>query len=187
MTNTMTRMIRRRRIPIRYRKYKAKGLITPKGFAIISILLIFALLISYSLGKSSARKTQAKVIEVIDGDTIVVQSGEEKVTVRILGVDTPEVHHPTKPVECFGEEASNFSKNLLQGAEVQLEYDVERYDKYARTLAYVYLDGKRFNDLLIEKGFAKLLVIKPNTKYAHTLLVKEVDAKNSKKGLWGSC
>ena len=76
--------------------------------------------------------------------------------------DTPETHHPTKPVQCFGPEAAAYTKSRLEGRTVVLEDDVEPRDLYDRRLAYVYLDGHRFNDELIEKGYARLLVIPPN-------------------------
>ena len=103
-----------------------------------------------------------RVVEVFDGDTIVVERGGVRDTIRLLGVDTPETHHPTKPVQCFGPEASAYSRRRLYGQLVQLEDDVERHDIYGRHLAYVYLHGQRFEDELLKKGYARLLVIGPN-------------------------
>src|SRR4030066_595806 len=79
---------------------------------------------------------------VIDGDTIVVTIGGQEEKVRLIGVDTPETVHPNKPVEYFGKEASEFTRRMVEGKQVSLEYDWQRKDKYGRTLAYVYLkDG----------------------------------------------
>ena len=92
------------------------------------------------------------VERVIDGDTVVLDGGER---VRLIGVDTPETVHPTKPVERFGREASEFTKSMAEGQRVRLEYESggDREDRYGRTLAYVYLgDGTLLNREIIEQG-----------------------------------
>lgn len=184
----MARMMRRRRIPIGYRKYQALSRISLPNLAIIFILITIALCFGYYFGESSSGREKATVISVSDGDTLKVRYQSGKVeTIRLLGIDTPETHHPSKPVGCFGPEAENYSRKTLDGKEVELEYDIERYDKYDRTLAYLYLDGKRFNDLLIRQGFAKLLVISPNKLHAHELMIQEIRAQNENVGLWGYC
>ena len=76
------------------------------------------------------------VTRVIDGDTLVVQGVG---TVRLIGVDTPETVDPRRPVQFFGKEASAFTRRMAQGKVVRLEFDVERKDRFGRTLAYVYL------------------------------------------------
>ena len=127
------------------------------------------------------------VIEVLDGDTIRVARGRAVDTVRLLGVDTPETHHPTKPVGCYGPEASDYTDSRLAGREVVLEPDVEGRDRYGRRLAYVLVDGRRFNDELLELGYARLLVIEPNHAHAREMLHEELDARRARAGLWGSC
>ncbi len=129
-----------------------------------------------------------RVVDVLDGDTIVVQrAGGVEETVRLLGIDTPETHHPTAPVECYGPEASAFTSRRLFGELVRLEDDVEARDLYDRRLAYVYLRGERFNDLLLRRGFARLLVIEPNRAHARTMLDAELDAERHHRGLWSAC
>ena len=94
------------------------------------------------------------VKRVIDGDTLVLQSayGEEKV--RLIGVDTPETVDPRKPVERFGKEASEFTRKLVEGKKVWLEYDQTRTDKYLRTLAYVHMaDDRVLNEEIIRYGY----------------------------------
>jgi micrococcal nuclease len=108
-------------------------------------------------------------------------------TIRLLGVDTPETHHPTKPVGCFGPEASAFTARRLSGAVVRLEGDVETRDLYGRRLAYVIVDGERFNDELLRRGYARLLVIAPNGAHARDELAAELDARRHRRGLWGEC
>lgn len=130
----------------------------------------------------------ARVVEVVDGDTIVVALANGATdTVRLLGVDTPETKHPTKGVECFGPEASAFTKSRLTGKVVRLESDVERRDVYGRRLAYVYVDGRRFEDVLLRRGYARFLVIPPNDAHGRDLLAAELDARRQSRGLWGGC
>ena len=129
-----------------------------------------------------------RVVEVIDGDTIVVAFANGATdTVRLLGVDTPETKHPTKGVECYGPEASAFTTRRLTGRVVRLESDVQRRDVYDRRLAYVYLDGHRFEDVLLRKGYARFLVIPPNDAHGRDLLAAELDARRHRRGLWGDC
>jgi len=90
-------------------------------------------------------------------------------------------------VQCFGPEASDYTTRRLAGRVVRLEDDVETHDIYGRHLAYVYVDGKRFDDELLEKGYARLLVIEPNHAHARTMLDEELDAKRHHRGLWGEC
>jgi micrococcal nuclease len=130
----------------------------------------------------------ARVIDVIDGDTIVVAFADGSTdTIRLLGVNTPETHHPTKPVECFGPEAAAYTARRLSGRLVHLEGDVEARDVYGRRLAYVVVSGHRFNDELLRKGYARLLVIAPNRRHAHALLDAELTARHAVRGLWRRC
>jgi micrococcal nuclease len=128
-----------------------------------------------------------RVVEVLDGDTIVVSRGRTRDTVRLLGVDTPETRHPSKPVQCYGPEASDYTTRRLAGRLVRLEDDVETHDVYGRHLAYVYVDGTRFEDELLGKGYARLLVIEPNHAHARTMLDEELNARREGRGLWGAC
>jgi micrococcal nuclease len=134
-----------------------------------------------------AANEQYRVLQVLDGDTIVVARGDARDTIRLLGIDTPETHHPTKPVQCYGPEASDYTTARLHGQLVRLEDDVETHDIYGRHLAYVYLNGERFEDELLTKGYARLLVIEPNHAHARDMLLEELDAKRRGEGLWGAC
>ncbi|MBM3660835.1 MAG: thermonuclease family protein [Actinobacteria bacterium] len=131
---------------------------------------------------------EVRVVDVLDGDTIVVAfTNGATDTVRLLGVDTPETHHPTRGVECFGPEAAEYTKRRLTGKVVRLESDVERRDVYDRRLAYVYLHGQRFEDELLREGYARFLVIPPNDAHGRALLAAELDARDARRGLWGAC
>ena len=130
----------------------------------------------------------AVVTRVLDGDTIAIRTRAGTTdTVRLLGVDTPETQHPDRGVECFGPEAAAHTVQRLSGASVRLEGDVEARDRYDRRLAYVYLDGARFNDELLRLGYARLLVLDPNRLHARALLRAELEARSAGRGLWSEC
>ena len=101
--------------------------------------------------------------------------------------DTPETHHPTKGVQCFGPAAARFTRQRLEGEQVRLEGDVEERDIYGRRLAYVYVGDERFNDVLLRKGYARLLVIAPNRAHGRTMLDAELAARHADRGLWRAC
>lgn len=129
------------------------------------------------------------IMRVVDGDTIILRLQNKTETVRLLGIDTPETVHPTKPVECFGPEASAFTKDTLKiGSTVKLVRDVEPRDRFQRLLVYLYLtDGTLFNQLLIDRGFARTLSIEPNTAFASQFADHESSARDRRIGLWQSC
>jgi endonuclease YncB( thermonuclease family) len=132
----------------------------------------------------------AVVVSVTDGDTIVVRVRGRDEHVRLIGIDTPETVAPTKPVMCFGKEASHETASLLPpGTPVQLVRDVEPRDDYGRLLAYVYRvpDGLFVNLRLAEAGFADALSIAPNTTYAGAFRAAVAAARAARRGLWGAC
>jgi micrococcal nuclease len=97
------------------------------------------------------------------------------------------VHHPSKPVECFGPEAAAYTRARLLGRRVLLERDAELYDIYGRLLMLVRVDGGRFNDELLRLGYARLLVIPPNGLHARAMLGEELAARREGRGLWAAC
>ena len=136
---------------------------------------------------TTGQRFLALVTETVDGDTVHVRTATGNDTVRLLGINTPETHHPTKGLECFGPEASAYTDRALAGRRVELELDVEHRDKYGRLLAYIYLNGRRFNDRLLELGYARVLVIPPNGVYARSMLQEQLAAKRAGAGLWSAC
>ena len=124
----------------------------------------------------------AQVVErVVDGDTIVVRGVGR---VRLIGVDTPETVAPGRPVEFFGREASAFTKRLLEGRPVRLEYDRERTDRYGRTLAYVHLaDGTFANAEIIRRGYGHAYTRFP-FRYLDRFRQLEREARSAGRGLW---
>lgn len=130
---------------------------------------------------------QAEIAAVIDGDTLDVTLAGRRERVRLLGVDTPETVDPHRPVGCFGPEASAFTARRLAGRTVRLRFDRQRRDRYGRLLAYVEVDGRRFNDELLTGGYARLLVIPPNGRHGRVMLDEELAARAARRGLWGAC
>jgi micrococcal nuclease len=138
-----------------------------------------------SLGAGSGRVTR-----VVDGGTIVVDLDGRSEKIRLLGIDTPETKSPTKPVQCYGKEASTHTSDLLTpGTEVRLERDVEERDTYGLMLAYVYRasDGLFVNLELARDGFASLLTYQPNVAHVGELSAAVDDARSRQAGLWGQC
>ncbi|MDR0853326.1 MAG: thermonuclease family protein [Clostridiales Family XIII bacterium] len=156
--------------------------------ALIAVLIAIAL-IYFALQKDKDEPewqdtmSPYTVTDVIDGDTFTVSTGEK---VRLIGIDTPEVHHSDEKRNVpFGEVASEYTRSLLLGKSVILEFDEERTDKYGRLLAYVYLeDGIFFNESLVRKGYARTMTIPPNVTYEKLLNKAEREAKRSGIGIW---
>lgn len=132
------------------------------------------------------------VTRVIDGDTIEVKTGMDILTVRYIGIDTPETVDPRRGVQCFGKEARYENKKLVEGKKAILVKEVSETDKYGRLLRYVYLkleNGELLfvNDYLIRQGFAKASTFPPDVKYSQAFLEAEREARENKMGLWNSC
>ena len=126
----------------------------------------------------------ATVTRVVDGDTVEISPPVEGLsTVRLIGMDTPEVYFGTQP---YGSEASAFAKRELDGEQVGLELDVQKIDPYGRVLAYVYLpDGTMFNETLLREGYAQVATFPPNVKYQDRFLEAQREARAANRGLWG--
>jgi len=138
---------------------------------------------SPSLPKSSGRQS-IKVVRVIDGDTIEIEGGQK---VRYIGIDTPELVDPRKPVECFGQEASVKNKELVEGKTIELEKDISETDKYGRFLRYVFVNQIFVNDYLVREGYAHASSYPPDVKYQEQLQEAEQKARGNNRGLWGEC
>lgn len=130
----------------------------------------------------SPLKYKARVVRVIDGDTIKIEG--EKV-VRYIGIDTPETVHPSKPIQCYGKEASNKNRELVEGEEVMLEKDVSEVDKYNRLLRYVWLRETLINEYLVREGYAQSSSYPPDVKYQERFVEAQRLARQEAKGLWG--
>ena len=123
----------------------------------------------------------------VDGDTFKVILNEEEYTVRMLAVDTPETVHPTKGVEYYGKEASNYTCDKLTNAKrIELEYDEnsDKKDKYDRLLAWVFVDDELLQELLVENGYAKVAYLYDDYKYTNLLEEKQELASAKNIGIW---
>ena len=125
-----------------------------------------------------------KVIKVIDGDTIKLENSE---VVRYIGIDTPETVHPSEPVQCFGKEASDKNKELVEGKMVKLEKDITDRDKYGRLLRYVWVDDLFVNDELVRQGYAYAYTYPPDVKYTEQFVQAQQEARENNRGLWAGC
>jgi micrococcal nuclease len=133
---------------------------------------------------SAHTKQMVKVIKVIDGDTLEIEGGQK---VRYIGIDTPETKHPTKGVQCFGKQAFEKNKELVEGKEVIMEKDVSETDRYGRLLRFIYVDGVFINDYLVRQGYAHAITFPPDVKLADQFKAAEQEARENNRGLWSLC
>lgn len=149
-------------------------------------LLLFSLLFFGLLQQPADIRTVKKVV---DGDTIWVSGKnngpDEKI--RLIGIDAHETRNTTrKKAGFYGKEATAYLKKQVLGKRVRLEYDIRRYDQYRRTLAYIHLENGRFiNADLVRNGYAVVMTVSPNVKYADKFILYQQQARNKKQGLWG--
>lgn len=131
----------------------------------------------------------ARVVRVVDGDTIVIDRGGGNERVRYIGIDTPESVKPNTPVEFMAHEASAANEALVEGREVVLERDVSETDHFDRLLRYVWLregDSWVFVNLeLVRRGFAQVATYPPDVRWTDTFLATQREARDAGIGLWG--
>ncbi len=134
---------------------------------------------------------RGRVTRVVDGDTIKVRALErtrrKRYTVRLIGIDTPEVDWYGGDAECFGEQAGRFARTLIRGQRVRLEFDEERRDRYGRLLAYVYRDSLFVNAEMVRRGYATVATFPPNVAHADQFRRLAERARMSGRGLWSRC
>jgi micrococcal nuclease len=152
----------------------------------LAILLILGLTPVAVLAGEVPRSLTGPVVQIVDRDTIDVQLDGRRVRVRYIGINTPETKHPRKGVEPFGKEASAANRRLVEGQTVRLELDVQPWDRYQRLLAYVYVGDVMVNAELVRLGFAQVATYPPNVQYQERFLALQHEAREAKRGLWGS-
>jgi len=159
---------------------------------VLPILFVAFAVLTIQSCHSSTRHSSGDyypVTKVVDGDTFWVDDGSEKgLKVRLIGVDAPETRKSArKDVGFYGEESKEYLTQLLSDIEVRLEYDVDRKDRYGRTLAYAFLpDGTFVNAALIKQGYATVLTIPPNVQHAEAFVKYQRQARKKGRGLWAS-
>jgi micrococcal nuclease len=146
------------------------------------ILAVLAVCLCLGCSKESGPPAVGTSAEVKDGDTIVLTDGRK---VRYLGMDTPELSS-TDPKELeLARQSTQVNAELVQGAKLRLEYDVERYDQYNRLLAYIFLpDGRMVNVELVRRGLARVLLKPPNLRFREELVQAQRQAIKDRLGLW---
>lgn len=153
---------------------------------ILSLVIIIYRKTEYTANKKTFIQLPEKnkvyrVIQVIDGDTIILENGE---TVRLIGIDAPELHHPELPVQRFATESKNFLKNLIEGHYCSLEYENGKFrDRYGRILAYVFKSDLLVNAEMIRKGYAYAYTLYP-FKREYEFLALEREARLKQAGMW---
>lgn len=160
------------------------------GALVALALALAAVVLARDRSAGAGRPQVTRIVRVVDGDTVVARlpGGDEKI--RLIGIDTPETVDPRKPVQCFGKEASERTKELLPvGTAIRLERDVEARDHFGRLLAYVYRvdDGTFVNLALAEEGYAQPLTIPPNVAYTARFAAAAAGARSAGRGLWKAC
>lgn len=139
------------------------------------------------LGLAQDGAETVQVVRVIDGDTVELEGGRR---VRYIGIDTPEVGDARGILACFGKEATEENKRLVEGKAVRLEKDISETDRYGRLLRYVYISspaGEFVNDYLVRQGFAKAATFPPDVTHQEQFLEAEREAREQGRGLWGGC
>lgn len=132
----------------------------------------------------------AKVSRVVDGDTLKILVNNKEDTVRLIGIDSPEIVDKKKPVQCFGKEASDKAKEILTGKTITLESDPTQgeRDEYERLLRYVFINNLNFNKFMLSEGYAREYTFKGKIyRYQTEFIQAEENARENKKGLWGKC
>ncbi|MCA1840812.1 MAG: thermonuclease family protein [Actinomycetota bacterium] len=140
-----------------------------------------------SLGAGSLGTEDTSIVRVVDGDTVIVAP---KVRVRLIGINSPESVDPRREVQCFGVEASNAMKQILpQGTKVHLVFDLDRFDRYNRTLAYIYRQSDQMfvNKEMVLRGFAQAYTVPPNISHVEEFLAAQASARRENAGLWSAC
>ncbi len=136
-------------------------------------------------GDESGPSIRYGAVKVVDGDTIIVSGLYD--SIRLIGIDAPETNDRRVRVKCLADIATLRLKELVYGKEVLLIRDIEDKDKYGRYLRYVYLPDETFiNLLMIKEGYAKILTIPPNMRFAPLFLAAQQEARRLDRGLWNS-
>ena len=150
------------------------------SFVVIIIFFVYMFTLNYN------NKINVVLDSCVDGDTAWFIVDEERVKVRLLGIDTPE---STNYVEEYGEAASSYTCDKLSNASdiyIELDYNSDKYDKYDRLLGYVFVDGDNLGSLLLSNGLAEVKYIYGKYKYLDEFCDIQYEAYNNKLNIWNS-
>jgi micrococcal nuclease len=154
------------------------------------VVVALSLLVSCSSGATTENEVLITILKVVDGDTVDIDIKGNTERVRLIGVNTPETKHPTKPIECFGPEASAYLTQLLpKGTHVRIERDIEARDRYGRMLLYLYRESDNLfiNLDLVSHGYGTPMSIEPNTFHRNDFVHAAALAETTNVGLWKAC
>ena len=146
----------------------------------LPLLLVPLLLASPAQGEP----VEGTVVRVVDGDTIHVKVGDYVEKVRYIGMNMPEIHHPTKGEQPGGREAAEMNRRLVGGKRVRLELDVRSRDRYGRLLAYVWVGELMVNAELVRLGYAQVMTVPPNVRHQELFVKLQREAREAGRGLW---
>lgn len=153
----------------------------------ISLAILLACTSSNDNQPADQRAIFYKVTKVVDGDTFWIADGSPKgKKIRLIGIDAPESFNTGRTtIEFMGKEAGNYLRDLVLNEKVRIELDVDPFDRYGRTLAYAYMEDDLFiNAHMVEQGYAQVMTIPPNVKFASLFLELQREARAAKRGLW---
>lgn len=154
----------------------------PPGPTNLILLLVLTLVFSGCTAQRQDRIEEATVVEVRDGDTVMLDRG---LKVRLLGIDAPELEREGQPADFLAHKAKQVLVDLAQGQRVRLEYDKLRYDRFGRTLAFLFLlDGTNLSRELVCQGLAHVYTVPPNMRFREELLVAQGEAIKARRGIW---
>jgi micrococcal nuclease len=171
---------------------------------LVLVTLISGSCVSFAFADLPSNTREAKIVQVIDGDTVIVELDRQREHLRLIGIDTPESrpnkrserqaadrHTDQKTILGLGRRASDHTRELLpKKSLVRLEFDVERRDHYGRLLAYIWIpsqgDGKAkmANEEILRAGYAYPLSVPPNLRYRDRFGRAFKEARQAKRGLW---
>lgn len=131
------------------------------------------------------KKVSAEFVNCVDGDTAVFKINGTDTKFRFLAIDTPETVHPTKGVEAYGKNASEYTCNKIKNAStIEIEYEDNETDKYGRSLGWIWVDGSLLQSELVETGYAEVAYIYGTYKYTKTLCEVQKEAIENGNGIW---
>lgn len=151
------------------------------SYPALAALLALVVLAAVPTGATSL---DGVVVRVVDGDTIHVRLADRVEKVRYIGVNAPELHHPTKGEEPGGREAAAVNRALTGDKHVRLELDVSARDRYGRLLAYVWVGDTMVNAELVRRGYAQVMTVPPNVRHQALFLKLQREAREAGRGLW---
>jgi micrococcal nuclease len=124
------------------------------------------------------------VTRVVSGDGAYIEAGGRIEMVRYIGINTPEIQHPTRGAELYREAAREANRRLVEGRWVTLVLDTQPRDRYGRLLAYVYVGDRLVNAALAHQGYAEATTYPPNVRHRDYLVNLEQEAWTALRGLW---